>query len=134
MIFVKYRNTIISLQTFKNLVNIPVYLKNNAKDSYSSLKICVPCGNLCLCFGLCNSVHCRFTQLYVGTPCCLGGKPSTFHFTYLFQPLPHIQSFLYHQINRSGNQKKSTHKAKDRMQKKHYRRGNNSLAFRCLGH
>ncbi len=42
------------------------------KQCYSQLfyfKICVLCQNVCLNFGLCDSIHCQFTQCYFNIEC-----------------------------------------------------------------
>ncbi len=43
------------------------------KQYYSQLfyfEMCVLCQNVCFCFGLCDSAHCLFTQLYLNILGC----------------------------------------------------------------
>ncbi len=47
----KHKNTIIVLQIFKKHAKL-TYLKNNVTVSNSPLKMCVPAGNVCVCYGL----------------------------------------------------------------------------------
>ncbi len=67
----KNRNTIICLWIFRKHAMFTCFFSSE-KQCYSQLfyfKICVLCQNVCLNFGLCDSIHCQFTQCYFNIEC-----------------------------------------------------------------
>ncbi len=60
----KPKNTIIHLQVCrKNAKFTYLFLQKQCYIQLFCFEICVPCQNVCFCFGLCDSTHCLFTQI-----------------------------------------------------------------------
>ncbi len=80
----KHKNTIICLQICKKHAKL-TYLfiwKNNATVSYSPLKMCIPCQNVCLCFGLCNPPTASLPNCISAPRDASWQKTQRFHFSH----------------------------------------------------